>query len=204
MIKLTTKAQQEKALAEALAMLAANNIDVSEMPQAVETDYRSNDAVAVFASWPDHFKPNVCRNCGKTFAVNKKSVGFCSDLCRREDWRKTTGLEWNRISTHDVWDGDPPMIITPSQYDNLKRIAEWFSRNQAEIESRLAQETAQERQEREEQEYWETLTLSDPEDQTPIPTPTVVRDLPATFDIFEPQQEDQGEPHTNPDSWIFG
>ena len=45
-----------------------------------------------------------------------------------------TGLEWGAVSTHDVWYGDPPMIVTPDQFAKLKAIAEWFTQNQTTLD----------------------------------------------------------------------
>lgn len=127
-------ARKKDPLAAALAFLEQHGVDTSEIPKERDKyDYRHNDAAVVFASSPSHFLPGICKNCGKTFAVNKRFVGFCSEPCRREDWRKTTGLEWGAISTKDVWDGDPPMIITPQQMKNLEAIVDWFNKNRTSL-----------------------------------------------------------------------
>lgn len=198
------KSAEEKILADALAMLAANNVDTTEMSTIVETDYRNNDAVTVFASWPEHFKPNICRNCGKTFAVNKKSVGFCGDLCRREDWRKTTGLDWNRISTHDVWDSDPPMIINPQQYENLRKIVAWFNRSQEALASMIAQQKEQDRRQQAELDLFEDLSDLPETPQSPNASQESSVESPQPFSIFDTPPKDQGDSRTIPDSWIFG
>lgn len=127
--------RKKDVMAEALAFLSTMGVDTSEIPTEVDKyDYKNNDAVALFANQPSLFTPNICKNCKKPFATNKRSaigspVGFCSDPCRREDWKRTTGLDWKAISTRDVWDGDPPLIITSQQLKNLEAIVEWFNKN---------------------------------------------------------------------------
>lgn len=197
------KEKQEAALAKAIAMLAENGVDTSNMKPVVDTDYRSEHAVATVVHHPESFQVRRCRNCQKTFAHNHiipfgSRVGFCSNLCAREDWKKTTGLDWNRISTRDPWDGDPPLIITPEQYENLGRIANWFNRNrEALANAAVPQSTPAEP-------AW--LLEEDQEEVLP-PAPNEPQEFPvqpeSEFDIFGEQQQDQDEPHTNPDAWIF-
>lgn len=119
---------------EVLAFLSSRGVDTKELPtESDKYDYRNNDAVVVFVNTPTHFKPGICKNCKKPFAVNKASVGFCSDICRREDWTKTTGLPWRAVSTNDVWNGDPPMIISPAQMKKLEAIVDWFNKNRTSL-----------------------------------------------------------------------
>lgn len=128
-------ARKKDIMAEALAFLSTMGVDTSEIPTETDKyDYKNEDAVVIFANQPSLFTPNICKNCKKPFATNKRSaigspVGFCSDICRREDWKRTTGLDWKAISTRDVWDGDPPLIITSQQLKNLESIVDWFNRN---------------------------------------------------------------------------
>lgn len=142
-----TKAPNASAvLAAAAAFLATKNIEAPAVTQETldalgDRDYRSNDAVLLFAHHPPGFIPGKCHNCGAIYAVNRKSVGFCSDPCRREDWRKTTGLEWSAISTHDVWEGNPPHIISPAQLKKLAALAEWFNTNQIDLDTLVEMES---------------------------------------------------------------
>lgn len=198
------KEKQEAALAKAIAMLAENGVDTSNMNTVVETDYRSEQAVATLVHHPEAFQVRRCRNCQKAFAHNQiipfgSRVGFCSNLCAREDWKKTTGLDWNKISTRDPWDGDPPLIVTPEQYDNLRRITDWFNRNREALANAAVPQS-------EPAEEWDEIL---PEDQVQFdPVPRLLQEPPALpesdFDIFAEPQQDQDEPHTSPDSWIFG
>lgn len=130
------KADFAKLLAKANALIAQNGVDLATVEQAdgQGTNYRSEDAVLVFVNHPPHFIPGKCRNCGKHYAVNKKSVGFCSNDCRKEDWRRTMHIPYAAVSPRDVWDGDPPMIVTPAQYETLEKVARWFIQNQTVLE----------------------------------------------------------------------
>lgn len=198
------KQTNEDVLAQALALLAQNNVDTTGMKDYVETNFRNDEAVATLAHQPSIFQHNKCRECGKPFANSQKiphgtRVAFCSSGCARDNWKRTTGLDYKRVSTHDVWDGDPPLIINPQQYEALRQITAWFSRSQAEIKSTLAMGTTVPG--RDEVHY--------PEDSTPLPpeSPTLVQDetpqSAAEFDIFEPLRKDQDDTQTTPDSWIF-
>lgn len=133
--KMARQSKAEKAMASIMAMLAEAGVDTSEMAQPVrETDYRPNDAAVIFSDTPSHFKPKLCLNCKRPFGVNKASVGYCSDICRREAWTRNTGMPWAAVSIHDVWYGDPPMIITPVQFEKLKKIADWFMQAESQIQ----------------------------------------------------------------------
>lgn len=166
-------------LAAAFALLKEAGVELKEKPIIGAHNYRNGDAVVVFANLPAHFRPGICKTCGKAFATNKPSVGFCTDICRREDWLKTTGVEWAAVSTHDVWNGDPPMIVTPTQLANLKRIAEWFNKNQKDLEITVEPESVQE--------PLAPLTEVSQEDysarvlgiRTPEPEPELWEDLPS-------------------------
>lgn len=127
--------KQDKLFAQVAAFLATQGKEMPSVDSATDRDYRNDDAVLLFVHHPAGFKPGICKNCGRVFGVNKKAVGFCSDPCRREDWRKTTGLEWRAISTHDVWEGDPPLILKPEQFDRLRQLAEWFSTNRTVLDT---------------------------------------------------------------------
>src|SRR3546814_5924086 len=58
-------------------------------------------------------------------------IGFCSDTCRRDNWKKTTGIPFSTVHTRgDIWNGNVPMVITADQYEALERIADWFIRSE--------------------------------------------------------------------------
>lgn len=135
--------KQDALFAQVAAFLATQGKEMPSVDSATDRDYRSNDAVIVFAHHPAGFKPGICKNCGGVFATNRKSVGFCSDPCRREDWRKTTGLEWRAISTHDVWEGDPPLIISPEQFEKMRAIAAWFNTNRTMLDTLVEKPSTQ-------------------------------------------------------------
>lgn len=197
------KEKQEAALAKAIAMLAESGVDTSNMKPVVDTDYRSEQAVATVVHNPEAFQVRRCRNCQKAFAHNHiipfgTKVGFCSNLCAREDWKKSTGLDWNRISTRDVWEGDPPLIITPEQYENLRRLTDWFNRNREALANAAVPQSVEVEPE------WQSLEEEDQFD----PVPTLLQEPPvlpeSSFDIFAEQPQDQGDTQTTPDAWIFG
>lgn len=199
------KQTNEDVLANALALLAANNVDTTGMKDYVETNFRNTEAVATLAHQPEIFQHNKCRECGRPFAHSQKiphgtRVAFCSTPCARDNWKRTTGIEYSRISTRDVWEGDPPLIINPDQYEALRRITAWFSRSQAEIKSMLAMGTTI--PEQDEIHYLEDSTPHSPESPTLVQdgTPQPV----AEFDIFASPHKDQDDVQTTHDSWIFG
>lgn len=199
------KEKQEAALAKAIAMLAESGVDTSNMKPVVETDHRNEVAVATLVHSPQAFQARKCRNCKRPFAHNHiipfgSAVGFCSNLCAREDWKKSTGLDWNRISTRDVWDGDPPLIITPEQYENLRRIANWFNRNQEALAN------AADLQSSPVESDWSEEDEESPELPQPVPSeqPNGSAQPVPDFDTFASTPQDQGETHTTPDAWIFG
>lgn len=139
------------AMAKVMALLQKHGVDTTQIkqPERAEHDYRHGDAVGVFVHTPKHFVPGICKECKKAFAHNRpirhgSIVGFCSDTCRRDNWKKTTGLPYSAVSTADVWNGDPPMIITAEQFQNLKNIVEWFTVHQATLELRQAPEISEE------------------------------------------------------------
>ena len=201
MIELSKK--QDDILANALALLANNGVDTSGMKTYVETDFRNTEAVAVFTHQPEIFEARRCRNCGKAFAHSQKipagsRVSFCDDFCRREDWRKTMFVDYDAVATGN-WDGDPPLIINPEQFANLKRLADWFNKNQEVLEIAADRKT--------EEEPTEEESL---EEEDPRTTPSPTQPLPATVSqetVFEPLPEtstDRNDTQTNDDSWLFG
>jgi hypothetical protein len=129
------KKKQDTVFSKVAEFLAAQGMQMPDVDTATDRDYRSNDAVVIFAHHPAGFKPGICKECGKPYATNRKSVGFCSDPCRRDNWKKTTGLEWRAISTHDVWEGDPPLIISPEQFEKMRQIAAWFNTNRTVLDT---------------------------------------------------------------------
>lgn len=196
---------KNKVLADALALLAKHNKDTTEMKPYVEVDFRNTEAVAVFVHEPHIFEARVCKNCGKSFAHSQKipagtRVSFCSDFCRREDWRKNMRIPYEAVSIKDPWEGDPPLIVNPVQYENLRRIADWFSRNREALRIAADREKAQ-AQSQAEEDQWDSV-LQESESPTPIPETPDENSQP--FDIFAEKPTDQGEPHTTHDSWIFG
>lgn len=146
--------------AQIQALLEANSggEEVTIDESAVETQSsRYADSPSVFVHYPAGFRPNVCKTCGRGFGTNRRAVGFCSDVCRKEDWRKTMLIPWSAISTNDPWYGEPPLIITPDQFDRLAAIAEWFNKNQGLLD------TARQR--------WIAENSPEPEEEEPEPLP---------------------------------
>lgn len=180
-----------KIMAEAAKLLEKHGADTSEITpvDGPGVNYRSEDAIVIFANHPPHFKPGKCKNCDKTFAVNKKSVGFCSNECRKEEWRRKMGIPWAAVSTHDVWEGDPPLIITPEQLQTLENVTRWFIRNQKSLEIDLpAIELPPER----------PVEIPKSPEKAPVLPHNLAED--DDFDLFESlEQTDQIEtsPHTN-------
>lgn len=130
----------DKAMANVLRLLEKHGKlsadQAEEIKEAPKHDYRTADAVVVFAHQPKHFVPGICKECKRPFAHNRpiavgSLIGFCSDACRRDNWKKTTGVPYSAISTSDIWGKDVPLMIDANQFDALKKIAEWFTTHQA-------------------------------------------------------------------------
>lgn len=186
--------------AKMAAFLAEKNIEAPVVDQDVidsidDRDYKSNDGALLFAHHPPGFKPGVCKNCGAVYMVNRNAVGFCSDVCRREDWRKTTGLPWSAVSTHDVWDGAPPHIISPEQIQKLAGIVDWFNTNRTSLDT-LAENWKAEQEE---------IVRQRLEDDLGVPV-VLDRSIPqnlifaADFDSMfgESESDQESNPQTNP------
>ena len=122
------------------AILAKFNIKTDEPVVVPQADYRHDDAAAVFVAMPNSFQGNKCLECKKPFAHNQRikvgsRVGYCSDLCRAEDFKKRTGIEYGRIQTgKQPWDGDPPLIMKPEHFEWFRQLNDWFTRNRTLIE----------------------------------------------------------------------
>lgn len=190
--------KQENLFAAVNAFLAAQGQEtIKDLDKATDRDYRSDDAVAIFVHNPAGFKPGICKNCDRPYATNRKSVGFCSDPCRREDWKKTTGLEWRAVSIHDIWEGDPPLIISPDQFEKLRQIAAWFNTNRKVLDTRIERPTT----EVPELEFLEA-GLEETED-LPVDPQILVQALIEESDENDESnslQDQPDDPHTNPES----
>ena len=184
-----------KSGAEKIAdILAKFNIQTDEPIEVPENDYNHNNAVAVFARAPEHFVVGVCRHCESKFAHNQPipagtRVGYCSDTCRKLDFEKSTGIKWGSVENpkRANWDGDPPMIITPEQYDTLAKIADWFNRNRTGLQILDPEPTVREQLDPEE-------SLFPTEEHLEYPLGTVVADY---FSLFAQENQYPVEAHTN-------
>lgn len=123
------------------AILAKFNIQTDEPIDVPETNYNHRNAVAMFGKVPQYFVLGECRQCKESFAHNQPipagtRVGYCSDACRKKAFEADTAIKWEAVVSprREPWDGDPPMIITPEQLRNLRNIADWFTRNQTNLE----------------------------------------------------------------------
>lgn len=122
------------------AILAKFNIKTDEPIVVPQADYRHDDAIAVFVDAPASFQANKCLECGKPFAHNQRikvgsRVGYCSDLCRAENFEKRTGVKFGRIQTgKQPWDGDPPLILKPEHFEWFRQLNDWFTKNRTQIE----------------------------------------------------------------------
>lgn len=144
MVKRLSK--EAKTMAMAAALIAQYGGDTKVVTEAEPPlhNWRNDDAVVELAKTPTRFVMRRCRNCKRTFGHNKpipvgELVGLCSDDCRREDWKKTTGLDYKVITTRDVWEGDPPMIITPDQIEKLRALKDWFIQNETLLQERATE-----------------------------------------------------------------
>jgi len=188
---MTRASKMDKAMATLMAMAADSGVEIDESELNIPRhNYRSSDAVVVFANLPAHFKPGTCKECGRTFAVNMKSVGYCSDPCRDENWRRTTGLSPNVVKIHDVWHGDPPMIVTPDQYDKLKAIADWFTKVESTLQVVQTESEYQEDLPDTQTELLEALTRAQEQEVSLLSQPTdAFQTSPvASLDLSEPEQ----------------
>lgn len=149
MVKRLTK--EQKVMEMAAALIKQYGGDAKAVTEAEKPihNWRNDDAVVELAKTPQKFVMRRCRNCGKPFGHNKpipvgELVGLCGDPCRREDWFKTTGLPYEILTTRDVWDGDPPMIIRPDQIEKLRALVEWFTKNETLLLDRATETVAPE------------------------------------------------------------
>lgn len=151
--------------AQIAAILAKFDIQ-TEKPVVPEQHYQSDTATTVFSWVPSGFQANKCKECGRIFAHNQiiphgSRVGYCSDVCRRDSWKRSTGLDWFAVDTNrEPWDGDPPLIINPEQFKRLEGIANWFIKNRTTLET-LRRESQPEEPEvyQAETEYYPTTHL---------------------------------------------
>lgn len=178
--------KQDNLFAQVAKFLEAQGKETPNVDTATDRDYRSADAVVLFVHYPGIFKPGVCKTCGGAYATNRKAVGFCSDPCRREDWQKTTGLPWRAISTHDVWDGDPPVIISPEQFEKLRQLAAWFNTNRTVLDNLVQRES-------EDVPELEFLEPVDPKDSLDLPDPQILVQA-----VIEELQGGEEDPVPNP------
>lgn len=184
----------EKAMAKAMAQLQKMDVSTENVDTTAtkpDTDYRPADAIAVLAHWPGGFVGRKCPECGNIFAANSKIIGFCSDPCRRENWAKTMGIPWNSVSTRrvDVWDGNPPMVISPEQFKKLQELARWVIQNENALLDMAMK--------------WEPLEVPTPtqaptvhqnQEKSPPELPPVKKFQPEESDPIVPQANPQPEP----------
>jgi hypothetical protein len=94
----------------------------------------------------------------------------------------------------DIWNGDPPLIISPAQFKKLRELAEWVNRNLATLENAAGRVIVEEPEA--------------PEYQWDLPTPTHTQESPVesapAFDPLGETSTDQNDSHTSDDSWLFG
>lgn len=171
-------------------ILAKFEIETKE-PVVPVQNYQSDTAVAVYSWAPAHFQPNRCGNCKKVFAHNQiiphgSRVGYCSDPCRRESWKKSTGLDWFVVDARrEPWDGDPPLIISPEQFTRLEAIHKWFEQNRTLLQT-LRQEELQEQEE----DYPEEIVFDPIPRQLPQEEDPFGFDDPVVSESFHQHQED--------------
>lgn len=84
-----------------------------ELNEAVDKS-REAEAALAYYNEPSRFKEVTCKQCGLRFAVNRGSVAYCSDSCRRK-MLADIGIEWDPNKTpEERWKpGVEPFIVTP-------------------------------------------------------------------------------------------
>lgn len=80
---------------------------------------REAEAVLLYVEDRNKFQTKPCKVCGLMFAVNRGSIGYCSDSCRKRALA-ALGLDWNPLSRtpEDRWGpmtgGPEPLVVPPS------------------------------------------------------------------------------------------
>lgn len=104
-------------LAALLGLEAPKEPTRTEREHAIQVS-REAEAVIMYATTPQGFKERDCKTCGHRFAVNRASIAFCSDLCRREHLG-SLGIDWDPNRTpEDRWNfrtgGLEPLVVPPA------------------------------------------------------------------------------------------
>lgn len=74
---------------------------------------REAEAVLLYTSRPKTFQQKECGNCGGVFAVDRASVGYCSDSCRSH-YLARLGIVWDWKKPQEYrWQFQEPLVIRP-------------------------------------------------------------------------------------------
>lgn len=166
-------AKKQKGIpAEILALLSdtATEEQLTELASHVreENPFMSKsqqmESTLQFIRHPMSYTAKKCLRCKETFGTTYHAVSYCSDTCRAKDFKDQTGVDWNWTGKTQVelWGGEPPRIINPTLWKNLRQLLEILSETEpdfVESDQSPSTETLEP--------LSETQELSDPTQQLP-------------------------------------
>lgn len=117
---------RKQRLAEALGIEYVPPVaDTPEVKEAKALASREAEAVLLYTENPKKFVEKMCLECHRPFAVNRTSIGYCSDACRKVAL-EARGLIWN-VSADDPkerWSsgraGPEPLTVPPVVLELLR------------------------------------------------------------------------------------
>lgn len=123
---------QEKLSEEEIRKMVAETIR-EENPYS--TPPMQKELALEFIRQPQAYTPKKCRQCGEMFGSSYSAVSYCSDTCRGKAFRDQTGIDWNFTGKTQVelWGGEPPRIINPTLWRNLRELLEILSKEEPEF-----------------------------------------------------------------------
>ncbi len=112
-----------------LAKLLGMELPVEPTPQERQlagTISREAEAVLLYTENRNAFQVKNCKVCDEKFAVNRSSIGYCSDICRG-DALGAMGIAWdpNARTLADRWSvrtgGPEPLVIREKVLESNSR-----------------------------------------------------------------------------------
>lgn len=140
-------AKKSKGVPKALFDLLGDKFDADELTQMYtdtvkkqeDNPYSSStlqkECVLELIRQPQSYTAKRCRRCGEHFGSSYSAVAYCSDTCRSKAFTEQTGVEWNWSGKTQIelWGGEPPRIINPTLWRNLRELLEILSHEEPEF-----------------------------------------------------------------------
>jgi hypothetical protein len=146
----------DKTVAAAMAVFAKaaqetgitlENVVLPKSPydNQIEKDDFSREADGMLMSlrYPKHLGARKCDWCQLPFMTNYRSVGCCSNYCRRQDLKRAIGIDWNyQDSGKPVWgEYEPPLVISAESVVKIEAWARKFLGDVDRIKSLVANQS---------------------------------------------------------------